>query len=51
VRLCTALNKKCLDFLNREPKLNIHQLNSIYRGYNHRINVNDHELFYKIIDR
>lgn len=46
-----ALNKRCLEILNQEPDLNINQLNSIFRGYNHRINVNEPELFYKILDR
>lgn len=27
------------------------QLNSMFRGYNHRRNVNEPELFFKILDR
>ncbi|CAI6366545.1 unnamed protein product [Macrosiphum euphorbiae] len=51
VRLCTALNKRCLEILNQEPNLSIDQINSLYRGYNHRYNVKEPELFYKILDR
>lgn len=51
VRLCTALNKRSLEILNQELNLNINQINSLFRAYNHRINVDEPELFYKILDR
>jgi len=50
VRLCTALNKRSLEIINQEPNLSLDQLNSLYRGYNHRYNVKEPGLFYKIID-
>jgi len=50
VRLCTALNKRCLEIINQEPNLSISQLNSLYRGYNHRYNVKEPRLFYKILE-
>ncbi|XP_022168362.1 FAST kinase domain-containing protein 1, mitochondrial isoform X1 [Myzus persicae] len=50
VRLCTALNKRSLEIINQEPNLSLDQLNSLYRGYNHRYNVKEPGLFYKILD-
>ncbi|VVC40572.1 RAP domain,FAST kinase-like protein, subdomain 2 [Cinara cedri] len=51
VRIGTALNKRCLNILNQEHDLSINQLNSMYRGYNYRVNINEPEVLYKIVDR
>ncbi|XP_050530459.1 uncharacterized protein LOC126899510 isoform X2 [Daktulosphaira vitifoliae] len=50
IRLGKALNKQSKVLLTQNS-LNINQVNVMFRGYNHRYNIGDPELFYKIIDK